>query len=318
MTGERRVRAGMSGGGGRDGTADELWIRFGARMKAARESAGLSLDFLADRCVTSIDVLREVEAGKEVPDRHQIAALDRELRAKGVLWDAWAHAHITDRLAVGATAADFMRSAQQIRVYAPLVLPDHFLTEDYARALDRAECPMEVRSFICDRHRRSRLMPTSSGPPYYCVVMDADALTRVVGSPETTREQWGFLHRLVSGGRVSLHVIPRGTAHHPGLRGAFWTLSFSPRHTLAHTPHPRGPGHLISDASLVKGYVDLFATLQGAALSAPDSLRFLEELLRSHENEPKAITTGPDLRSAADRTSDRDSGATTDPLRSLR
>ncbi|MCY9784210.1 Scr1 family TA system antitoxin-like transcriptional regulator [Nocardiopsis sp. EMB25] len=318
MAGERWARVGASGGGGRDGTADELWTRFGARVKAARENEGLSLAFVAERCLTSIAVLRDVEAGKEAPDRHQISVLDRELCAEGVLWDAWAQALITDELSGGATVTELLPSAQQIRVYAPLVLPDDFLTEDYARALDRAERPMEVRSLFCDRHRRSRLMPTSSGPPYCCVVMDADALTRVVGSVDITREQWRFLHRLVSGGRVSLHVIPHGTAHHPGLRGAFWTLSLSPRHTLAHTPHPCGPGHLISDASLVKGYVDLFATLQGAALSAPDSLRFLEKLLRSRESAPKALTTGPDPSNPDDRTPDHEAGPTADPLRSLR
>ncbi|MFI6575793.1 DUF5753 domain-containing protein [Nocardiopsis sp. NPDC050513] len=271
--------------------------------------------------MTSADLLHEVETGRTAPDRRLIVDLDRKLSGEGVLWDAWAQALITDELSAGATVADLIPSAQQIRVYAPLVLPDAFLTEGYARAVNRAERPMEPNHYLHDRPQTSRLMPTTSGPPFYCVVADAAALTRIVGSVDVTRKQWEFLHALASGDRVSLHVIPHGASHHPGLRGAFWTLSFSPRHAFVHTPHPRGPGHLVTDASLVKGYADLFATLQGAALSAPDSLRFLEKLLRSREPGPKAIGVGPEPAPSSDHTSapaSTEPHGTVDVLRFLR
>ena len=78
--------------------------------------------------------------------------------------------------------------------------------------------------------------------------------------------------------RVTVHLIPTGTPYHPGLRGAFWTLAFSPAHTLVYSPHARGPGYVISEPAHVKGYTDLFATLQGVALSADDSLHHIPEI----------------------------------------
>ncbi|WP_255430039.1 Scr1 family TA system antitoxin-like transcriptional regulator [Streptomonospora sp. PA3] len=86
-------------------------------------------------------------------------------------------------------------------------------------------------------------------------------------------------------------MIPSATPTHPGLRGAFWTISFSPRHTLAYTPHPRGPEALVTDATHIKGYADLFATLQGAALPAAESLALLKQAA-DRAQPRRAITSG--------------------------
>lgn len=108
------------------------------------------------------------------------------------------------------------------------------------------------------------------------------------------RAQLSRLRDLANSDSIIVHVVPEGTAPHPGLHRAFWTLSFFSRHCLAYTPHPRGPGHLVTDATHIKGYADLFATIQGVALSPADSLRLLEQAVEGFPGKPwrRALTVG--------------------------
>ncbi|NYH50442.1 transcriptional regulator with XRE-family HTH domain [Nocardiopsis arvandica] len=277
MAGEQRIRtnANSESGGGAFG-ASEPWVLFGARVRAARENAGLSLQQLGRGLFTDPREVRQIEDGDHIPGLRTAMTLDRELGAEGVLWDAWAQTYITIQLKAGTTAFGLMYELFQLRAYAPLMIPEPFLTSEYATALDRIERPLESHDRIKDRPRIGD-HTRSGGPPYFCLILDKAVLTRVVVDPEVTQRQLQHLLTFVTGRRVALHVIPEDATHHPGLRGAFWTMSFSPRHTLAYTPHPRGPGHLVTDAVQIKGYADLFATLQSVALPAHESLRLLEQ-----------------------------------------
>ncbi|GHC83904.1 hypothetical protein GCM10007079_25400 [Nocardiopsis terrae] len=254
------------------------WEGFGARVWAARRSLSLSLDYLAAQVYVTTGMLQEVESGALDPGRRVTQDLDRELRLAGQLWDAWAAAHLATLLQGGATVTDALPEVLQVRAYAPLVLPDPYLTDAYATALHRAERPMACASLDEDRPHVGRLLPTSGSAPYHCLVIDEGALTRTLAGPDATRAQLLHLHRLAQSDRITVHVIPTGTPYHPGLRGAFWTLNYSPAHTLVYTPQPCGPGHLTSEATHVKTYADLFATLQGVALSAEDSLHRITEI----------------------------------------
>ncbi|GAB3437990.1 helix-turn-helix transcriptional regulator [Streptomonospora sediminis] len=267
------------------------WPRLGQRIRSAREKLGITLPDLSARARVGEFTLRKIESGEEDPGRYAIERLDREFGAEGVLVDAWAQVFISHHVRTGAGVDQLHREAGQIRVFAPLVIPEHFQTEDYTRALDRAERPMEAHYLVRDRPRLPRLMAGSSGPPYHCLILDEAALHRTVEGPETTRDQLAHLHRLAQASYITVYVIPSATPHHPGLRGAFWTLSYSPRHALAYTPHPRGPGALVTDATHIKGYADLFATLQGAALPVAESLALLKEA--AERSAPRrAITSG--------------------------
>lgn len=270
--------------------------RLGARIRAAREKFDLSRSTLAERAIVGDYTMRRIEEGEELPNQRVIGILDQEFDAQGVLLDAWAQVFISHHLRAGATVADIENEATQIRAYAPLVVPTHFQTETYTRALNALERPMESHYLTTDRPRLGRLMSTSSGPPYHCLVVDEAALYRVVGGPDVMRKQLAHLYELAQASYITVHVIPAGTPN-PGLYGAFWTLSFSPRHSLAYTPHPRGPGQLITDATEIKGYVDLFATLQGAALAPDASLSLLKKAIEDTRRDPnagrpRAITAG--------------------------
>jgi transcriptional regulator with XRE-family HTH domain len=286
----QQVRTGTDVGG----ETSDPWERFGARVRAAREKTGVSPEEVTEHSLFSVRTLYLIEEGSHVPDLGAAIVLDEKLDAEGVLLDAWAQTRITTSLQAGADIFALTEQVDQMRYYAPLVLPDPFLTEEYARALTRVERPMEARLVLRDRPRVRRVSSTSYGPPFHCLVVDEAALTRVVSDARTMRDQLQHLRMLATSEAVTVQVVPDDLPHHPGLRGAFWTLSFSPRHTLAYTPHPRGPGHTVTDAKQIKGYADLFATLQSVALSAQASLRLIEEAAKRFEEPPKrqAITAG--------------------------
>ncbi|GAA3746609.1 helix-turn-helix domain-containing protein [Salinactinospora qingdaonensis] len=270
-------------------TAD--WSRLGERIRAARKKLGLSLADLAEWVHVGEYTMGQIEAGEDDPGRRVIDLLDAKFGAEGVLADAWAQVYISHHVRSGSRVDQLQREASQIRAFSPLMLPDWYQTEAYHQALNRVERPMECTSYVADRPKLRSLMATGSGPPFHCLILDEAVLHRRVGTPEVMREQLAHLHRLAQASYITLHLIPSGTAHHPGLRGAFWTLDFSPRHTLAYTPHPRGPGALVTDATQIKGYIDLYATLQGAALPADASLTLLEETIEQAQPR-KAITSG--------------------------
>ncbi len=227
-------------------SAHSDWPRLGSRIRAAREGLGLSLAEVAERAVVGDYTMGQVEAGAADPGRRVVEILDAEFGAEGVLVDAWAQVYISHHVRTGSPINEICREAAQVRAFAPLMIPDHVQTTDYTHALDTAERPMEPHYHVADRPRLPRLMATGSGPPFHCLVLDESALHRSVGTPDIMRDQMAHLHRLAQAAHVTVHIIPSGTPHHPGLRGAFWTLAFSPPpHPGLHPlpARPRPPGH---------------------------------------------------------------------------
>ncbi|MGW8439238.1 Scr1 family TA system antitoxin-like transcriptional regulator [Nocardiopsis sp. NPDC055879] len=262
-------------------------------MWSTRKERGLSRLFLADLALTTPDVLQKLESGGCDPGLRIARDLDRALNAGGELWNSWASAHLaalfhSDR---PPTITDALREAFQIRAYAPLVLPDPYLIGPYAAALHRLEAPMNL-PLSTDVHVEAagRLHPTTSTTSH-CLVVDETALARHLAPAEVLRAQLLHLHHLAQHDRITVHLIPATTGPHPGLRGAFWTLCYSPARSLVYTPHPCGTGHFHHESATVKAHTDLFATLQGVALPAEDSLHRIAELAARLTTRPRQALT---------------------------
>ena len=271
------------------------WESYGGVVWAARKERGLSLPFLADLALTTPELLQGVESGGCDPGSRVARKLDRALNTGGELWNAWALAHLAELFHSGRppTITDVLPEVFQVRAYAPLVLPDPYLTDSYAAVLQRLEQPMSSPILDDDHPHPGRLLPTSRGAPSHCLVVDEAALTRCIAPAETLRAQLLHLHHLAQQDHITVHLIPADTGPHPGLRGAFWTLCYSPAHTLAYTPHPCGTGHFHHESATVKAYTDLFATLQGVALPAEESLHRIAELATRLTLHPRQELTGP-------------------------
>lgn len=274
-----------------EGTA---WESYGGGAWSIRKERGLSLSFLADLALITPELLQELESGGCDPGLRVARDLDRALRAGGELWNSWASAHLaalfhSDR---PPTITDALGEAFQVRAYAPLVLPDPYLTDSYAAALHRLEAPMNLPlSTDAPVETGGRLHPIAATTSH-CLVVDETALTRHLAPAEVLRAQLLHLHHLAQHDHVTVHLIPATTGPHPGLRGAFWTLCYSPARTLVYTPHPCGTGHFHRESATVKAYTDLYSTLQGVALPAEDSLHRIAELAARLTPSPRQALTG--------------------------
>ncbi|WP_239642986.1 DUF5753 domain-containing protein [Nocardiopsis alkaliphila] len=275
MTGRAQVSvARIEGTGGMD------WESYGGGVWSTRKERGLSLSLLADLALTTPELLQEVESGGCDPGLRVARDLDRALNAGGELWNAWASAHLAAlfRSERPPTLTGALAEAFQVRAYAPLVLPDPYLTDSYAAALHRLEAPMNLPLSTDARPQAlGRFHPTAATTSH-CLVVDETALTRYLAPAEILRAQLLHLHHLAQQDHVTVHLIPATTGPHPGLRGAFWTLCYSPARTIVYTPHPCGTGHFHRESATVKAHTDLYSTLQGVALPAEDSLHRIAEL----------------------------------------
>lgn len=268
------------------------WEGFGMAVWSARQRQDLPLPLLADIMMVCPDLLERVEAGECDPGRWLAQALDRALDSGGELWNAWARVHLAALFHSGRSPSitDALGEAFQVRAYAPLVLPDPYLTDPYATALHRLEAPMNLALATEARPQElDRLGPTATTS--HCLVVDETALTRHLAPAEVLRAQLLHLHHLAQSDHVTVHLIPATIGPHPGLRGAFWTLCYSPAHTLVYTPHPCGTGHFHRESATAKAYADLYSTLQGVALSAEESLHRIAELAARLTLSPRQALT---------------------------
>ncbi|MGW9556926.1 DUF5753 domain-containing protein [Nocardiopsis sp. NPDC055551] len=278
----------------RGGVAGEVgWENYGGGVWGARKERGLSLSLLADLALTTPEVLQEVESGGCDPGLRIARDLDRALNGGGELWNSWAAAHLAAlfRSERPPTISDALGEVFQVRAYAPLVLPEPYLTDSYAAALHRLEAPMSLPLSTEVRSETSGLLRPTGTTTSHCLVVDETALTRYLAPAEVLRAQLLHLHHLAQQDHVTVHLIPAITGPHPGLRGAFWTLCYSPARTIVYTPHPCGTGHFHRESATVKAYTDLFATLQGVALSAEESLHRIAELATRLTPSPRQALT---------------------------
>ena len=172
------------------------WESYGGGVWSTRKERGLSLPLLADLVLTTPELLQELESGGCDPGLRIARDLDRALNAGGELWNSWASAHLaalfhSDR---PPTITDALGEAFQVRAYAPLVLPDPYLTDSYAAALHRLEAPMNLPlSTNVPVEAAGRLHPTTATTSHWLVV-DETALTRHLAPAETLRVQIGRAH----------------------------------------------------------------------------------------------------------------------------
>ena len=152
-----------------------------------------------------------------------LMALAKETKARG-WWQAYGDAlpEWFD-LYVGLEAA-----AARLSWYEQELVPGLFQTDDYARALIRADHPDEDDAEI-DRRMRLRLgleaiLRRSVDPPVLQVVLDEPVLRRPVGGPGVMAAQLDRLAVVSELPNVELRVVPFSAGIHPGILASSFTI----------------------------------------------------------------------------------------------
>jgi len=234
------------------------------RSRISRIEAG-------ERGIRLADLLELLsEYGTDEPGRHTLEALARATR------DGWWQDY---RQILSAGYIDLLIAesvATQIRIYAPLQVPELLHTEDYARAValagnggaeeiaDAAVAATMARQQAVHRERGTTVT----------VVLGEAALRQEVGGADVLR---GQLRHLASGCPGAVVQVMPFTAGAHGVGGGFSVLQFGPALPpgLVVVDGPGDGGIYLDAPESAAAYDRAFTRLRKLALSPQDSARML-------------------------------------------
>jgi transcriptional regulator with XRE-family HTH domain len=268
--------------------------RLGIELRRHRESAGLTIDRVAEILECSHSKISRIETGqvratpRDVRDMLEIYGVESEQRealiqiAREARQTGWWHAYgdvIKESAYVGLEVA-----AASIRSYEGLLIPGLLQTTHYARAVTRAvrpeQRPEQIERQVELRMARQSIL-TQDDPPALWAILDEAVLRRSVGEHGIMGEQLHHLTEVAELPTVTLQVLQYSAGEHAGMDGAFTILSF---------PEPADPAvvyleNATSDLYLegpdeVRRYTLLFDHLRAAALKPDDSTALIATLLK--------------------------------------
>jgi transcriptional regulator with XRE-family HTH domain len=265
--------------------------RLGAELRRLRDSAGLTIEQVADALECSHSKISRIETAQVSPtprdvrdmlqiygvvgdQSEELVTLARQARQKD-----WWHAYGGD---LPVHMAGLEAEAHSIYMYSALLIPGLLQTGDYARAVMRA-IRMDLRPDEIDRRVEFRLMRQPlldrDDPPSLWAVLDEAALRRLIGGSEIMQAQLQRLCEVAEAPHVNLQVIPFGAGAHAGLDGSFNIIGF---------PNQADPEVIfietatsdlyLEDAAAIRRYHQLFDHVRAQALDPTKSAELLAKV----------------------------------------
>jgi transcriptional regulator with XRE-family HTH domain len=159
------------------------------------------------------------EYGASDTERQAVVRLAKEARQQG-WWSSFADS-IPESMNLLLTLEDeAVRESHFSCVYVPGLLQ----TRAYSTALQKAnEVPLEpaeIERLVDIRMKRQEIL-TRPNPPHLWAILDESVIRRVVGSPETMREQLDRLLEATESSHITLQVLPFSKGAHAAALGSF-------------------------------------------------------------------------------------------------
>ena len=263
----------------------------GARLRALRLAAGMTVDDVAGRMEVSPAKISRIETaarGVSVADlrylcdlyqisteeRDRLIALTREAKKRS--W--WQEYSLPDS---AQTFAGLEDSAVSINQYETSFVPALLQTQEYATALTSGAAfdtsPDQVESFVQARMVRQERL-TATQPPEYWAVLDEVALHRPIGGRDAMTGQLHALIELSRRHRITIQIVPLEAGAHPGMDSAFTLLQLEGVSDVVYIEGLVGQFFLQSEKDLAR-YRRAFDHLRAVALSPQDSRSRITALL---------------------------------------
>jgi len=262
-------------------------------LRHLRETAGLTLDQVADTLHCSESKISRIETGRvsarrqdvqEMLDLYGIKGKQQavlvqiadETRVKG--W--WHTYHDT---AVGKFIG-FEAAATSIRTFEALLIPGLLQTPEYAGAVLRAVqpelAPGEIERRVGIRMARQAHVILED-PPAMWAIIDEAAIRRIVGGVTVMRGQLQRLIQVAESPTLTLQILPFASGEHAGMDGSFTIHGFSEPAEPAtiYLLNAMSDYHLEGEEA-VRRYSLLFDHLLTAALAPDDSVTFLTGIVK--------------------------------------
>jgi transcriptional regulator with XRE-family HTH domain len=268
--------------------------RLGNELRRLRESAGLTIEQVADRLecssskVSRIETARVSATPRDVRDMlhlygvadgrlDDLQQLARDARQPRLLYAEY-------RNLPNVTYADLEAAAESLNMFAGLLVPGILQTPEYAETVLRAirlkPRPEEIKSRVELRMARQTLLIEDERSSLWAV-LDEAALRRLVGGREVMRAQIERLSDFADMPNITLQVLPFSAGAHAGMDGAFHVISF---------PDPADPDVVyienttsdlyLEDTDAIRRYKQLFDHLRATALDPVESVAFLANVAK--------------------------------------
>jgi len=271
----------------------------GEQMRRLREDRGLTLKYIAAHLGVEFSTLARYERA-EWPFRrdHVIALLDVygvydevkrsqliELAQSAWQINQWQPAASRYDSLLPADGKGLLpidpwwlqAKAEELCIYAPLLIPDVVQTRDYAETI--------VRQTVSDGRRVDQIVARLIGRQQQLddqprtrltILLEEPVLRRPIGGRAVLQQQLEFLTRTVERPHVDIRVLPAHEGWHPGLDGGF---------IVCKLPRPYPPaalvehltGRLAIEADGADRYVDIFDRLRETALEPVRSAELAQE-----------------------------------------
>ena len=283
-------------------------------MRQLRDERGLTLKYIAAHLGVEFSTLARYERAEWPFRRDHVVALldvygvyDEEKRTRLVelsqtAWKINQWTPISGRFdgllpENTATAARIdpwwlQARAEELCIYAPLLIPEVVQTQDYAAAIVAQTVPTGIRGdhIVARLMARQRQLDDPPTRTRLTILIEEQVLHRQIGGRLVLGQQLEFLSRTVERPHVNIRVLPAARyGWHPGLDGAFTLCVMArPYPPVALVDHLTG--RLVMEASDADRYIEVFDKLREIAYSPAESGSLIATLAEESTGTPAART----------------------------
>ncbi|GAB2746625.1 helix-turn-helix domain-containing protein [Kitasatospora kifunensis] len=265
----------------------EFFRAIGKQLKLLRERQKLTQKQVADILGYSEDLVSSLERGRRVPQKDYLLAVDKLLKAGGVMTVTQEEIEKAQRKAKVRHPSWFrdyaLLEAQAIErhEYSTHDLPGLLQTEEHARAMFSARRPLLAEATIEERvsARMARQKILEGWPlPDASWIIEEAVLRRPIGGRDVHRHQLEKLLRIGRTRSLEIQVMPTDRPEHSGMSGPFVLLTPKGKPQLGYI-EVQNFSHLTKDPEEVRILAAQYGSLRALALTPSESLALIEKML---------------------------------------
>ncbi|WP_242901049.1 helix-turn-helix domain-containing protein [Actinomadura terrae] len=250
-------------------------------LRARRDIAGLSRNKVAAALGCTPQWLAKVETFEKAPSEGLADDLDTYFQTGGMfrrLWEKHQEARKHGLIPSGfRPLAEMEPEVTQFSMFAPLLVPGLFQTEENARLVFLAEQRADkAEQLLAVRMERQSLLAKADPPLVFLLIREA--VIRDL-HPEIREGQCKRLLDLAAEQNVSIQVIPSKARVFQG--SGFQVLSFNDSADVVYVDGAGGNGQMVTDLAEVRRLTILFNMIRSAALAAEESGELIRTIMES-------------------------------------
>ncbi|KQX59425.1 MULTISPECIES: Scr1 family TA system antitoxin-like transcriptional regulator [unclassified Streptomyces] len=249
-------------------------------IRDARKRLGWRQQDLAAKVFSSTTRISEIENG-DPPDLKLGRQLDQVLELGGAMANLLV---IRDRTAFRDYAQGFLRDQARARTIHEfsLSVPGLLQTPEYARATMQLADPSGEGDLDAAVRRRAERQRVFEGerPPWFWVVLDENALSKVIGSKQVMRGQIERLLEAVTCPFINIQILE---ATRSSIAGSVSLLTLPSGERTAYT-EGFSTGRYMVEAADVDRFQRIYDRLHADALGTVESEEIIREALGKHDD----------------------------------